>query len=318
MDLPGTEEEAVKFLQEKGVFVKQRKCSSNHDMRLFFTETRGFFWKCSKETCNNKRISVRDGTWFSHCNVSLVRAVRFLYGWSMELTSTIWCRKQLGFRSSTTLDWNRSIRDVIVEDLDRRPCRRIGGEGRIVEVDETIFVKPKSTVDMPLQWIVGGTCRETGQCFLKVVPNGSASTLLKVIQDNVADGSTIYSDCLKVYKASELDAAGFQQLKASRRLNFIDPSSADAADERFKTTDVIWGSQKWRSKHHSGSAQDCLNSKLIEFIWRQEVRYSAELSWSIAEPHFLQIADRDPFEALLDAVKRFVDESGKKNKMIID
>lgn len=275
--LPRSEEEAVRFLQEKGVFAKHRTCSSNHVMKLQTSERRGYFWRCTKATCNNKRISIRDGTWFRYCSLPLVKALHFLFNWTLELSSGKCCAKQQGMQSYMTLEWNKCITEVLAEDLDRRPCRKIGGEGRIVEVDETVFAKHEHVSGKVVrsQWTVAGICRETGQSFLKMVPDRSANSFLDAIKENVSDGSIIYAYSWKGYKASQLEAAGFPQLTSNHRLNFVDPSTAEVAEELY---DVVWGSDKWRSNHQTRSARQYQDSYLVEFVWRQEVRCCTTLA----------------------------------------
>ena len=47
--------------------------------------------------------------------------------------------------------------------------------------------------------VFGGVERHTGKCFLVVVPNRSATTLLAVIKEWVKPGTIIISDCWKAY-----------------------------------------------------------------------------------------------------------------------
>jgi transposase-like protein len=48
-------------------------------------------------------------------------------------------------------------------------------------------------------WIFGGVERETGRCFLVVVPDRSEATLLALIKQWILPGTIIYSDCWKSY-----------------------------------------------------------------------------------------------------------------------
>ena len=52
-------------------------------------------------------------------------------------------------------------------------------------------------------WVFGGVERGTGKCFLVVVENRTADTLLQVIRDWILPGTTIISDCWKAYDKIE-------------------------------------------------------------------------------------------------------------------
>ena len=104
---------------------------------------------------------------------------------------------------NTTVQWNGYMREIVVSDLLQRRSAKIGGIGKIVEVDESLFSKRKNNAGrvLPQQWIFGGICRETNASFLVTVENRSAETLLKMIAENVEQGSTIISDCWRGYNS---------------------------------------------------------------------------------------------------------------------
>ena len=101
---------------------------------------------------------------------------------------------EIGSNHSIT-DWMQFCRDVCVEYFIRNPCK-IGGDGKIVEIDESVIAKRKYNRGRVVrqQWIFGGYDRETKKGFLVPVPDRSASTLLSVIRQYILPGSIIYSD----------------------------------------------------------------------------------------------------------------------------
>lgn len=57
---------------------------------------------------------------------------------------------------------------------------KIGGEGTIVEMDESKFGKRKYNVGRVIegQWVFNGLCRETRSCFMVPVEKQDNDTLL--------------------------------------------------------------------------------------------------------------------------------------------
>ncbi|KAL4113901.1 hypothetical protein QTP88_017455 [Uroleucon formosanum] len=103
----------------------------------------------------------------------------------------------------------------------------MGGEGKVVEIDESKFGKRKYHRGHRVegQWVFGGVERETGRCFLVPVERRDKDTLLALVKDWILTGTTIISDCY---------LAKYMFLKSCRA------SGLDPLTEFFKFTRIVY------------------------------------------------------------------------------
>ena len=111
----------------------------------------------------------------------------------------------LGSRHSwSSVTFTCSLSQSMQWDLIQNGARgRIGGDGHIVEVDESKFGKRKYNSGRRVvgKWVLGGVSRTTGECFLVECPDNRRNhhTLLSLIKRYINPGTTILSDRWKGY-----------------------------------------------------------------------------------------------------------------------
>ena len=107
------------------------------------------------------------------------------------------------------------LKDVFAEHF-LGIVNEIGGPGTIIEIDETSISKRKYNIGhLPgyhRQWMFGGIERGTKRCFLKLVDQCNATTLLPIIQENILPGTTITSDLWAAYGGVVMLPQNYQHL----------------------------------------------------------------------------------------------------------
>ena len=195
-----TKDLAISYLQSIGILHTRRICRNGHEMSLILSDKEDR-WRCRKATCESQK-QLKSDTWLSGGHLTYSTACLFMYCWAHEMTSVEFAMRELGIGSiETVVDWNHYLREVCAEKLLRSPAF-IGGEGMHVEIDESLFVRRKANVGHRVnqQWVFGGVCRETHECFLYAVPDRTSATLLPIIAESIRSNTTIVSDEWAAYR----------------------------------------------------------------------------------------------------------------------
>jgi len=145
----------------------------------------------------------------------------------------------------TIVDWKQFCRDVCVSYFLNHP-EPIGGENRVVEIDESLFSRRKYNRGRILkeQWIFGGYDAVEKKGFLVPVPARDAGTLLPIVQQWVMPGSIIHSDMWQVY--NKLGTLGYEHETVNRSLFFVDPVTGVHTNH----VEAMWQRAKNKFKSH--------------------------------------------------------------------
>ena len=102
-----------------------------------------------------------------------------------------------------------------------RNSEKLGGEGKVVQIDERKVGKRKYHRGHRVegQWVFGAIEEDSRRCFLVAVEDWSEATLLPIIKDWIEPGMLIVSDCWKSYH--NLDKHGDSHQTVNHSKEFV-------------------------------------------------------------------------------------------------
>ena len=284
----------IRWCKDKGLIARKMMCPKcGSSMR--FDENKGNLgvWTCfrrhttgNKKTPKSKRqqkknitIAASINSWFYNSKISAVKVIVLTYCWcksmsyedTIELCNSILDEELKCLSRETVSDWFSYCREVTVDALDKLYDKvgMIGGEGHIVEIDETKFGKRKYNRGRMVEgsWIFGMidiTSKDECAYRLEICEDNkrNESTLMSYIQKHVRPGTTIYSDCWKAY--DNLEEYGYKHYTVNHSIEYV-------TSEGVHTNNI---ESSWRPLKMAlyGTLKDNLGEHLCEFLWRRECR----------------------------------------------
>ena len=224
----------------------------------------GFNFKCYK--CN-KRISLRDGSIFAMSKLPLWKGFLLIVSFIQHPSFTYDdIQKHFGISCRTTIsEWKCIIRDLMMCKLSD-DFSKIGGKGKIVQIDESAICKRKYNVGRILKnqqyWMVGGI-DEDGNCFLKITKRRTRKILETIIMENVEDESIIWTDGWAGY--NRLADLGFVHGTVIHKRKFV--SNEGVHTNKIEAT---WGAFKRKYRNATNKNPNSLPGYVADFIYRKK------------------------------------------------
>jgi transposase-like protein len=257
----------VQLAKDRGLIPSERQCGVCGEQMHFerdISKIDGVRWRCTRRC--RRSCSIRQDSFFYGSKLSLSQMLTIMYSWSRG------CKQAATMIDSftnknTIVDWYNFCRDVCVKALENHDVQKIGGVGKIVEIDESKFGKRKyhKGARREGQWVFGGVERGNVQhMFLEVVADRKKETLMDLIYKYIEPGTIIMSDCWKAYDSDWLNQLNFTHFTVNHSQNFKDPITG----AHTNSIEGTWMHVK-RSLNKNGTRKSLLASYFAEFIWRR-------------------------------------------------
>lgn len=254
----------IQFLFNKQVFYERYYCSvCQNEMQKYYNPSR---FVCTKRSCvkYNSRISWRIGTFFYKSCIQCIDIMNLAHLWLCEM-SVKSCITYTGHSSNTVCAYFSHFRQLVSSAISEE-SKVIGGEGIVVEVDETKLGKRKYNRGHRVDgvWVVVGIERiPNGNIFLIPVQDRSANTLRSIIEFHVRPGSIVHTDMWRGYQ--NLDNLGLSHVTVNHSQHFLDPVTGGCTNHAEGLNSGLKRKIPVRNRVENG-----IEFHLGEYIWRRQ------------------------------------------------
>ena len=220
-----------------------------------------------RHRCSGGRveISMFRNTFFTDLRIPINETLKFAYYWLTGLSSTM-LLTVCGFSRATTARLISRLNDSVACNHSYHK-NLIGGEGIVVEIDESKLARRKYNRGHHVEgvWVIGGVEHTPERkLFLVPVENRNAETIRAVISEHVMPGSIIRTDCWRGYLGISNDGK-YTHDTVNHQEGFVDR----ATGVHTNTIEGTWAALKMKISRRSRSKMT-IGDNLSVFIWRRQ------------------------------------------------
>ena len=286
-----TAESTINLLKRMNIIHSSFSCNKcNINIEVYRTIGNYHHYYCN--SCKTK-TSILQNCVLSNSNTKMREFVILMYMFCQHHRSYKTVRRetflpqegyQISHLSDQTINkWFAYFRHICIRDIANQPPV-IGGEGDVVEMDETMCGKNKygkgDRRPRRRQWVFGGVSRLTGRCFMRACPDNKRTkkALWPIVQAHVLLGTDLITDGWRAYR--RLPEIGYPHRWINHDLYYVHP---DDATLHTNGIEGLWGKfKRWLPQ----SGRYNLEEYMWLFMWMEEQRHK----------------DADPFWALVALV----------------
>ena len=225
--------------------------------------------RCTQKGCYT-RYSIKKGTFFENCHLEVKELLKIAYFWLLK-TSTQNMVRMLHHSEHTITEMIMRL-DELVKQMIVNQHQKIGGEGVIVEIDESKFGKRKYFKGHHVEgvWVVGAVERTAEKkIFATTVTSRDKDTIKSIIFEFIKPGSIIFSDCWKAYPIAINELYEYDSMNPSHQTvnHSVEFKSKDGVCTN--TIEGNWNGIKsgMTSRHMNPRTAE---NKIMVFIWRRQ------------------------------------------------
>jgi transposase-like protein len=256
------EKAARTYLLDKGIIERSATCNRcGEEMTLNLTR---WSFRCNKRSCRVER-TMNSGTFFAGTKLKTNEVLLLLRLWLAKVTFSS-AVELTGHSEKTVVAFWGHFRQLVSQSLEEEDTI-IGGEGVIVEVDETKLGKRKYNRGHRVDgvWVVVGVERtDARRVFVIPVESRDSLTLQRVVHTHVHAGSVVYTDLWKGYSWLN-DRPYYSHGSVNHSRCFKDEATGVHTNTVEGTNAGIKRMIPVRSRVRLG-----MEERLAEFVWRRK------------------------------------------------
>uniref|UniRef100_A0A1B6DV20 ISXO2-like transposase domain-containing protein n=2 Tax=Clastoptera arizonana TaxID=38151 RepID=A0A1B6DV20_9HEMI len=228
-------DEIIDFLLKHGVLKLYIDCKKCHNKLKLNRKQLNF--KCYARYSHQKKKrkqctffqSAKTGSFFYKSKIDLVTHFQMIALFLFKRgPRQRFIEEKYGIAQDSIVKSYLLYRDIFIY-INEKFETKLGGNGKVVELKEAQFgncrVRKDGNRYPSFCWAIGGVERGSNNCFFTKIEMRNCECLLAIIKKLILPGTTIISDCWKLYNCT--NKSDFQKLSFESDIKLIHPKTKD-------------------------------------------------------------------------------------------